>query len=642
MSVLLALLLSGAGSARIESVGLATVDSRPAVTLQWSGAVRRVAIDRDTDGARISLEGAALGGTFSGASRLEWSWANLASALSTPAGASPGGVRIESGAEAVTLYVHLAPGAELDLRRDRTQLVVVMPRAGLPTSGPQMAASTPPPVREPDPQPTPAKTAVVGTPTPAPNAPAPSLPAPVPSQPIPTAVAAPVGELRVASLDPARLARSLFPVSAATVEPGGGVDRGRSQPASLEGAPDDVAYRKLFPAPAAAESVAGEPANPADDRGREPGLSLGFLTIKPALSIGYVSADVAVRSPEPAHDHFLQVRPTLTFETSLLDGRLVLDYQPVLRGFGSFEPVQSNSHLLGASLDLPLGTRAELRLTDRFATGVLETTEVDPGQEYFFDLGRFTRNAAGARARLELRSRVDLELASGLNRVRFDEPSGFFDYEARMLSAGLGIDLTPTLRGAMSYVYDWVPSPAQRPEAESQAHSAQLSLSGDLLPLLRGQLAVALRDQTSPNAPEGGQRFRGLTLAGTLTRELGKSSSLGLLLDRSTPVSGFEANGFYVTTSAQASLTAPLPLGLALNSGAGYHWNDYRTPAAKLGRPRQDRIFGWYFGLRRPLSRWATLAATYRKDRRNSNLDEFDSVMEGLVLQLDVNFFPGR
>lgn len=608
MTVLVALLLAGAGSARIETVGLATVDSRPALRLQWSGAVSRVAIDRDTDGARISLEGAALGSNFSGASRFEWSWANLSSALSTSLGASPGGVRIESGAEAVTLYVHLAPGAELDLRRDRTQLVLVMPRAAAAVSEPRTATSTPP--------------------------------VPAVSEPPDAATEAPADAPRVASLDPERLALSLFPPAA--IEPDRrAADLGPSPPSMPEGVRDEDLYQRLFPA--AAEPAGVEPPAPAgDDRAREPGLSLGFLTVRPGLTLSYVSADVAVRSPEPAHDAFLQVRPTLAVETSLLDGRLEIDYQPVLRGLGTFEPVQSDSHVLGASLDLPLGTRGGFRVTDRFATGVLETAEVDPGLEYFFDLGRFRRHSAGASARLELRPRVDLELGGGFNTVRFDEPSGFFDYESRMLSAGLGMELTSRLHGSLSYVYDQVPSPAERPEAESRAHSAQLSLSGDLLPLLRGQLSVAFRDQTSPNAPLGGQRFRGLTLAGTLTRELGRSSSLGILLDRSTPVSGFEANGFYVTNSARANFTAPLPLGLFVDSGAGYHWNDYRTPAAELGRPRQDRIFGWYFGLRRPVSRWATLAATYRRDRRNSNLDEFDSVMEGLVLQLDVNFFPGR
>ncbi len=641
MGVLLSLMLAAAGAARVETVGVATVQARPALRVQWSGSLGRVAVQRDGDVAKVSLEGAGLGALFSGASRFEWKWANLLpSDFPIPSGsAPPDSVRMEEEASSVTLSVHLAPGGTFEVQRGRGQLIFIFnpPRADAPPAGPVVAAAA-----SPEPPRSAAASVVVAVASEPSVAPVP-LPPPAPREPAigPSEVGR--GEpIRVASLDADRL-KSLFPIApseapAATPDPAIGL----TQSAELEGSSD--AYKKLFPAvPEQATPQAG-PGVGATSGGRRTGepeqaFSIGVLRLRPWLSANFVDADVNLRGPQPVGDRYLQFQPGLTLQAPVLDGRLSLDYQPSLRAFGSFEPVQSRSQRLNANLDMPVGSRVWLKLVDHFATGVLETAEVDPGHEYFFDLGRFNRHAAGINARFEVDPRLNVEVGASGNRVRFDETSGFFDYDSRALTAGLGFDLSPNLHALVSYVYDWVPTPEPRPEAEAHAHSGQVSLNGDLLPLLHGQLAVGYRDQTSPQAGDGGQRFRGLVLSGSLIRELGQSSSLGLTVNRSTPVSKFEENGFYLSNSVQATFMAPLPLSLSLESGAGYLWNEYRIPARALGRPREDRVFGWFAGLKRPVTRWADLSAVYRRDRRSSNLSEFDSVVEGLVLRLDVNFF---
>jgi hypothetical protein len=116
---------------------------------------------------------------------------------------------------------------------------------------------------------------------------------------------------------------------------------------------------------------------------------------------------------------------------------------------------------------------------------------------------------------------------------------------------------------------------------------------------------------------------------------------LSLRLDRSTPLSAFEQNAFYVTTALEGTLALPLPLSVAMTSGAGYRWSDYRTVAAELGVPREDRIFSWFVGLRRSLSRRAHASVVYSRERRDSNLDGFSNVNEGLSLQLNVDVFQG-
>jgi hypothetical protein len=240
--------------------------------------------------------------------------------------------------------------------------------------------------------------------------------------------------------------------------------------------------------------------------------------------------------------------------------------------------------------------------------------------------------------------RLSLELAGAWSGVRFQEPSNFFDYDTQFASAGLGFEVTPNLKAVASYTYDAVPRPDQRPEAESRANSAQVSLSGEILPLLTGDLTVGYRNMDAPNAGPGGTHYSGLALSAALTRQLGRESNVGIYASRTTPASAFENNGFYVSSAVQGTLQVPLPARFQLRGGLGYQWNDYRTVATEIGRPREDEIFGWYVGLRRAVVRNLFLSGDYRNEDRRSNLDTFDTNADGFYLQLQWDIFgtPAR
>jgi hypothetical protein len=154
-----------------------------------------------------------------------------------------------------------------------------------------------------------------------------------------------------------------------------------------------------------------------------------------------------------------------------------------------------------------------------------------------------------------------------------------------------------------------------------------------------GRLSVGYTDQRSPNAAEGGTSFSGLTLGAGLRKEFTPATAVSLGAERATRLSAFEDNAFYVSNAALAQVTAPLLLGVALNVGAGYHLNDYRTAASALGRPREDRIFGWSVGVGRAVTRRAYIRADYRREQRNSNVDDFDITLDALVVQLGIGFF---
>jgi hypothetical protein len=353
-----------------------------------------------------------------------------------------------------------------------------------------------------------------------------------------------------------------------------------------------------------------------------------------------VDADVAgFTGPSPIRDRYLQTQPSLTGEMPFLDGKLVGSYEPRLRSFSSYSEVGTTTHLANASLDLPVGARFTLTASEHFVHGILEATEVDPGREYFFGLGRFTRWDSELGARIELGSRLGVDLGGGWNEVSFDSSSSFFAYTAQTLRAGLGYELTPSLRAVLGYTYSRLPRPDQRPLAGSTANSVGFGLKGQITPLLTGQVELAYRDQESPLAPPGGQRFQGLTTAVSLKNEFRPDAFLVVLGNRSTDPSAFEQNAFYVTTGLQADATVPAPFSIAFRGGAGYQWNTYRLPASAIGVPREDTILAWSAGLGRPLGSRAFLRGDYRRERRRSNLPGFSVTTHSLIIQLGIGLF---
>lgn len=613
MSLLAALVFAAAG-ARVESISLVSVEARPAVRLGIAGVPGLVTVERSGGTARVSIDATTLGSGFAGGHRFTWSPATYG--LGSPAAAGPLPDRLDVAAEPSAIVVQLAlpPATSLEVRREARAVLLVLREEAPADAAPREArpATVPEPVR-------PAATAPVASPAP-----------PGEMPPVAPAVDSPAPQPAAASV--AELARALFP--------------GPEPPASSAEATSTIAelYPRLFPAGppeaqrvgpgAPAESLA--PAGPAAS-----GVELGPFRVRAAVDARYVDADTFLDTV-PTRDRFLEVAPRVNAEAPLAAGRFSVDYEPVLRAFATYDQVNRSSQIAGAGLELPVGPAVTLTASDHVVGGTLDTRIVDPGGEYFYGLGRFVRNDAAAGARVALGPRLALELSGAAGRVRFHERTTFFDYDSRTAQAGFGFELTPNLKASAAYVYDEIPRPPERPEAQAQAHSARLSLGGDLLPLLSGELAFGYRRQRNPAAGAGGHDYSGLTASGTLNRRLGRDSLVSLFLSRQTSASAFEANGFYVVTSAQASAELPLPLALRLRGGAGYQWNDYRTAATEIGGPRHDRLLGWYLGLRRPLPRRLVLSGTYRVENRYSNVDRFDTDSSGFLLQLEWDALGAR
>jgi hypothetical protein len=479
-------------------------------------------------------------------------------------------------------------------------------------------------VEPPRPEPVPVAPAPEPEPAPAPSAtpPAPAVSAPAVAEAAPAPATPPAAP----PADTAELAKRLFPTAPAEGQ------------AATTGTVAEL-YPQLFPT-GVPQAAPEEPLPEVTEMAEEAGFALGPFRVRASVDARYVNADTFVESTAvPTEDSYLAVQPRLVAVAPVGEGRFTLDYGPVFRAFATYDEVNSSSHAISAGLDLPVGSRVQLRATDHFRSGVLDTRVVDPGGEYFFGLGHFRRNDLDVAASVTVGPRLSVELGGSMGTVTFQDPAEFFPYDTWSASAGLGFELTPRLKAVASYVYDTVPRPDDRPEAEYTANSAELSLAGELLPLLTGQLSVGYRDQSSPTAGPGGTGYSGFVMSAALTRQLGTESALGVYASRTTPISAFEENAFYVSNSVQGTLQLPLPARFQVQGGLGYQWNDYRTLASEIGAPREDRILGWYVGLRRPVRSNLFLSGAYRSEDRRSNVDEFDTDADGFYLQLEWDIF---
>jgi hypothetical protein len=410
-----------------------------------------------------------------------------------------------------------------------------------------------------------------------------------------------------------------------------------------EGSATDVdeLYRRLFPAPTPEDVLPlAEPQEPPRE-----GLGLGPFTLRPSVLVSYVDGDnVFVDSAQPTRDNYFVVQPSLGLGMDALTfgtGTLRLSYEPRFRFGSQYEQILEPSHQIDALLELPLTPGLTLRAGDHFFVGTVETTEVDPGREYFFDLGRFGRNQFDLGLGIETGGRFGLDLFGSINRVVFDEESSFFDYDQDRVGATLRYELTPNTRVGFAAGYERVPGSPERPQSRMHAQTYGLVVDGEIAPLTTGRVEVGYRQQDNPDAAPGGTRYRGPYAGVSVARELSRGGRLSLGVLRSTPLSGFEENGFYVSSGVVAAVTLPLPLQLSASGGASYQWNDYRIPAVEIGQPRKDRIFGWSVGLGRPLTRWCFVRVDYRQDHRDSNLDEFEYTAHGFVAQVGLGWLGG-
>ena len=441
-----------------------------------------------------------------------------------------------------------------------------------------------------------------------------------------------------------RNAPAAAPVTAPTPSPAPSASPRPAVPARDPESVRDL-YAKILPPPfgMTADSTVPPPGErTSDPRPPEEGLHFGPVRLLPSLITSYIDADTALLdTAEPVRDRYFQIEPRLLFDVgeALLGAtRFQLAYAPRLRVSTAFRDVRKPTQLATATLDAPIGSAITLRASHHYASGVLETTEVDPGREYFFQLAPFRRHQTVVGAMVNSGGRIGLDLSGGRDSVTIEDEGAFFDHRTVYLAAAATYQVGAVSRTYLRYTWSHVPTPAERPLAESDASTVSVGIAGDILPLVTGDVEVGYRSLSAPRAGEGGTRFRGTTVAASLRKEFTPSTLLSLVARRDTYPSDFETNAFYVATGIGAETDLALPLSLAFHGAVGWQRNAYQVVATGLSVPREDEIIGWSAGIGRSLTRWSFLRADYRQDHRTSNVPGFDTDGHSFVIQLGLGY----
>jgi hypothetical protein len=403
-------------------------------------------------------------------------------------------------------------------------------------------------------------------------------------------------------------------------------------------------YAKILPPPAGAGPEEGARVEGGVDEPVVPreGFYFGPVRVRPTLVTSYIDADTALLdTPQPVRDSYFQIEPRLVCDTGppvAGSRRFELIYTPRFRTRASFAELRSATHVLNASIDIPVGPTVVVHAGHHYANGVLETTEVDPGREYFFRLAPFTRHETTGGISLRSGGRLALGVTGTRDAVRLAEDAGFFDHRRDSAAGILDYELGSVSRAYLRYQWDRVPPSVERPIIESRASSVVAGVAGEIIPLVTGEFSAGYTRLSAPHGGSGGKSFSGLVLDAHVRKQFTPAASLTLFARRSTYPSGFEENAFYVATGGGVEADLGLPLSLVFHGSVGRQRNAYRVAAAELGVPRRDDIVSWSAGVGRSLTRWSYLRVDYRADRRDSNLPAFATDGHTLILQVGLGY----
>jgi hypothetical protein len=471
-----------------------------------------------------------------------------------------------------------------------------------------------------------------------------TLPAKLP--PVPLELPAPVPPLRSIAFEPgaqdARLRLSWAPGATLESSVGGSLltllFRTQDQPPASRDV--ERLFPMLFPQGGSEPAAPTPSAAPEslDAEAPEGGLALGPFRLRPSLAVRYIDTSATLlETPEPVAARYFEIQPSLALVTrSLPDrARLSLTYEPRFRSSRQGIPLLSEpSHAVTGSVDFPVGPSVRVSLSDRWHRATLETEIVDPGREYFFDLGQYRRNETAVSVRTETPGRFDWDLGASRATETVAPGSGYFSNVRETVSLGPRYELGPTSHLTLRYEYDRIPPPAERPIVESRANSIVLGFNGDVATSLRANVAAGFRSERHPRAIAPGDRFDGVTLSASLKRDFVNNAYLVLGAGRAPYLSAFEANAFYVASRIDGSLVLPTFAGFWLTLGARQQWNGYRLRATGLVVPREDRLSGWSVGLARNIKSWASARVDYHQDRRISNIPGLTTRTHAFIAQL--------
>jgi len=400
-------------------------------------------------------------------------------------------------------------------------------------------------------------------------------------------------------------------------------------------------YPMLFPQ-SSADPIAATDSPPASGGSLEPESRAGALTVgpfrlKPAFAARYIETTATLlETPQPIAARYVEIQPAmlLVAGSELERARLSLNYEPRFRTSNQNIPALSKpSHIFTGVVDFTVGSGLKLSVAERLHRATLETEVLDPGREYFYDLGRFRRNELGLSARTETAGRLDWNLSAIRVSENVEQGTGYFDNVRETVFLGPRYELGAGSDLMLRYEFERIPPPSTRPVVESRAHALLMVFDGEVATSTRATVAAGFRREHHPRVAAPGDRFRGLTLSASLRRDFLNGANVILAAGRTTHPSAFEGNAFYLANRLDGSLALPVPASIWMTLGARSQRNDYRLLATGLAVRREDRLSGWSAGLSRNITSWSSIKLDYHWDRRVSNVPGLTTRTHSFVAQ---------
>jgi hypothetical protein len=384
-------------------------------------------------------------------------------------------------------------------------------------------------------------------------------------------------------------------------------------------------FFSLFPVPASERRIIMDLGVNETEAASFDGIRLGRFLMRPVVLGSFMKgSNVLLLNENQYRDSVLHVRVRTVFDLLESENTLRLAYELRYQQYGKFKLIENFSHFFNFESNIHLTPTTLLDLQNHLVKGSYESREFDPGGELAFSFDPFIRNLSRAALRKDMSERMGFEIYGSYNHVHFTEVARqFFDYNTTVTGASFLYNLSPLTNLFGSYEHLKIPRPTARPQAQSSADSLYMGIKGELSPLLVGQARVGFRDQEF-GQQDGRQSYRGLVADVNLTRYFGETTALEAQAGRMTSPSNYEQNGYFVSNYLNLRFAFPLVRNLRMNTGASLFNNSYSLPSIGTGTLREDRSTTGWLGASYYFSRRGFFEFTYRHERRNSKLDQYN------------------
>lgn len=279
-------------------------------------------------------------------------------------------------------------------------------------------------------------------------------------------------------------------------------------------------------------------------------------------------------------------------------------------------PRQDTVHHLGLGqfrLQLP---RLLVSVQDNF------TLTSDPPNSELTGRVQSTTNVLAPETGYRLSSRLSLGANYSWTHVKFDTVDEL-NRDEHVIGVSGSWSFLPKASLGLNYSYG-ESTFSEATDRDVTRQTAGVGLRGDLTAKLSSTFRAAVEHREPQD--DGPKGFTGLVLGGDWTYRPTQRTTVMLLTDRSVQESTFGTGKFFVSTTANLSLThAILPkLSATLRLTAGE--NDYPTKDTVDGRTRwrQDMLWGGGSVLNYEIQRWLRVGLEYSYTRRDSNFQTFD------------------